>query len=61
MFVEGLGEMFEGHSADTRRVSRAQTRERGPPSVLAEIFIIISLFLDFTTVTKTTEGHIVGF
>jgi hypothetical protein len=45
-----MGEMFVGHSADTgagkfplvsmgaeRRVSRAQTRERGPPSALAEI------------------------
>ena len=43
MTSEGLGEMFEGDSADTcagkfplmsmgakRRVSRAQTRERGP-------------------------------
>ena len=52
MTSEGLGEMFEGDSADTcagkfplvlmgaeRRVSRAQTRERGPPSALAEIDI----------------------
>ena len=44
--------MFEGDSADTcagifplvsmgaeQRVSRAQTRERGPPSALAELFI----------------------
>ena len=51
MTSEGLGEMFEGDSADTctgkfpltslgseRRVSRAQTRERGPPSALAEFF-----------------------
>ena len=50
MTSEGLGEMFEGDSADMcagnfplvsmgaeRRVSRAQTRERGPPSALAEI------------------------
>ena len=50
MTSEGLGEMFEGDSADTcagkfllvlmggeRRVSHAQTRERGPPSALAEI------------------------
>ena len=49
MTSEGLGEMFEGDSADTyagkiplvprgaeRRVPRAQTRERGPPSALAE-------------------------
>ena len=50
MTSEGLGEIFEGDSADTcagkfsltsmgaeRRVSRAQTRERGPPSALAEL------------------------
>ena len=49
MTSEGLGEMFEGDSADMcaenfrscrwgaeRRVSRAQTRERGPPSARAE-------------------------
>jgi hypothetical protein len=47
--------MFEGDSADTgagnfplvsmgaeRRVSRPQTRERGPPSALAESFITVS-------------------
>ena len=56
MTSEGLGEMFEGDSADTcagkftlvsmggaeRRVSRAQTQERGPPSALAEFFSIVS-------------------
>ena len=49
MTSEGLGEMFEGDSADMcagkfplvsvgteRMVSLAQTRERGPPSALAE-------------------------
>ena len=49
MTSEELVEMFEGESADTcagkfplvsmgveRRVSRAQTRERGPPSALVE-------------------------
>ena len=49
MTSKGLGEMFEGGSADMsagkfslvsmggeRRVSRAQTRERGSPSALAE-------------------------
>ena len=49
MTAEGLGEMFEGDSADMcavkfplvlmgdeRMVSRAQTVERGPPSALAE-------------------------
>ena len=49
MTSEGLGEMFEGNSADRcarkiplvqrgaeRRVPRAGTRERGPPSALAE-------------------------
>ena len=57
MSSEGLGEMFEGDSADVcagkfpqvsmgggeRRVSRAQTRERGPPSALAEFFIVNNL------------------
>ena len=50
MTSEGLGEMFESNSADMgagkfplvskgakRRVSRARTRERGPPLALAEI------------------------
>ena len=48
MTSEGLGEMFEGDSADMcvkfprvsmgveQRVSRAQTWEQGPPSALAE-------------------------
>ena len=58
MTSEGLGEMFEGDSADTcagkfplvlmggeQRVSRAQTRERGPPSALAEIFDPLRLSL----------------
>ena len=45
MTSEGLGEMFEGDSSDmcagkfplvSMRVSCAQTRERGPPSVPAE-------------------------
>ena len=52
MTSEGLGEMFEGNSADTRagkfplvpmgaerRVPHARTRERGPPSALAEICV----------------------
>ena len=55
MTSDGLGEMFEGDSADKcaakfllvlmgdeRRVSRAQTRERGPQSVLAEIISDLS-------------------
>ena len=55
MTSEGLGEMFAGDSADTRAgkfllapmgaeqsVPRARTRERGPPSALAEIFLHIS-------------------
>ena len=51
MTPEGFGEMFEGDSADTcagkfplgaeRRVSRAPTRERGPPSALAEILSVL--------------------
>ena len=53
MTSEGFGEMFEGDSADTaagkfplvpmgaeRRVPRARTRERGPPSALAEILLV---------------------
>ena len=53
MTSEGLGEMSEGDSADTyagqiplvprgaeRRVPRARTRERGPPSALAEILTV---------------------
>ena len=49
MTSEGLGEMFEGDSADMcaekfrwgaeGRVSGAQTRERGPPSALAEFYM----------------------
>ena len=52
MTSERLGEMFEGDSAGMcagifplvsmgaeRRVSRAQTRERGPPSALEEILV----------------------
>ena len=52
MTFEGLGEMYEGDSTDSfaekyplvlmgggkRRVPRTQTRERGPPSVLVEIY-----------------------
>ena len=54
MTSEGLGEMFEGDSADMctekfpltsigaeRRVWRAQNRERGPPSARAEIFFTL--------------------
>ena len=53
MTSKGLGEMFEGDSADTCagkfplvsmgaewRVSRAQTRGQGPPSALADIIYI---------------------
>ena len=52
MASEGLGEMFEGDSADTsavkfplhrygaeQRVLCTQTREQGPPSALAEIVV----------------------
>ena len=57
---EGLGEMFEGDFADTcankfplvlmgaeQRVERAQTQERGPPSVAAEITNILLIFSTF--------------
>ena len=57
MTSKGLGEMFEGDSADMYagnfrsrrwgaelRVSGEQTRERGPPSALAEISLVINLF-----------------
>ena len=47
MTSEGLGEMFEGGSADmcagqfplVSMGGRAQTHEQGPPLALAEIFI----------------------
>ena len=58
MTSEGLGEVFEGDSADTcpgkfplmlmgaeRRVSAAQTRERGPPSALAELLYLLVVTL----------------
>jgi hypothetical protein len=64
MSSKGLGELFEDDSADTcarnfplmsmgaeRRVSRAQTRERGPPSALAEIGIY---FLSTRLTGRTT-------
>jgi hypothetical protein len=54
MTSEGLREMFEGDSADTcagkfplvsmgadRKVLHAQTQERGPPAVLAEILVVV--------------------
>ena len=57
MTSEGLGEVFEGDYADMcagkfplvsmgaeRRVSRVQTRERGPPSALAENLVNLSYF-----------------
>ena len=58
MTSEGFGEMFEGNSADKcagkfllvairaeRSVSRAQTRVRGLPSALAEMFLFFFLVL----------------
>ena len=59
MTSEGSGEMYEDNSADTcaekfpltaigaeRRVPRAQTRERGPPSHEGNLFmVLISFFL----------------
>ena len=57
MTSEGLGEMFEGDSADTcagkfpltlmgaeRRVSRAQTRERGPHRRERKLLIFVNKF-----------------
>ena len=54
MTSEGLGEMFDGDSADIcagkfplvsmggrAEGSRAQTQERGPPAALAEIFSFV--------------------
>ena len=46
MTSEGLGEMFEGDSADMCAgkfplVSMGGRAERGPPSALAEIFFIL--------------------
>ena len=56
--LEGLGEMFEGYSAETcaikiplvpqwaeRRVPHARRRERGPPSALAEILGVVAVVL----------------
>ena len=58
MTSEGLGELFEGDSEDTvtgkfpivsmgaeRRVLRAQTLERGPPSALAQILTTVYFFI----------------
>ena len=72
MTSEGLWEMFEGDSADTcggnlplvsmgaeRRVKRAQTRERGPPSAPAEILsnlVIIAAYLS----TGGLRGYSLG-
>ena len=69
MTSEGFGEMFEGDSADTwagkiprvsmgaeRRVSRAQTRERGPPSALAEFYFLFCYETKTTREMKTTFG-----
>ena len=60
MTSEGSGEMYEDNSADTcaekfpltpigaeRRVPRAQTRERGPPSALAEFRHVFTHVLNF--------------
>ena len=53
---EGLREMFEDMCAGkfllvlmgaVQRVSHAQTRERGPPSALAKILLLLK-FLKFT-------------
>ena len=52
MTSEGLGEMYEGHFADTctekwgaeGRVECAETRERGPPSAPAESPVLLALF-----------------
>ena len=56
MTSEGLGKMFEGDSADTcagkfplvsmeaeGMVLCAQTRERGPPSALAELYLLLAV------------------
>jgi hypothetical protein len=37
-----------------------QTRERGPPSELAEIFPLVVVLL-LTTIVKIPEGVVVGF
>ena len=48
------------NSTAERRVSRAQTRERGPPSALAKILGIFPLLV-VTAVVKIPEGVVVGF
>ena len=73
MTSEGLGEMFEGDSADTfagkfplvsmgGRADRQACAdgERGPPSARAEI-AYINLFSLLPPLFKTTEGVVVGF
>ena len=73
MTFEGLGEMSEGYSADTGagkfplvsmggRADRQACAdgERGPPSALAELHILIHFFLA-PPLFKTTAGVVVGF
>ena len=69
MTSKGLGEMFEGDSADMcagkfplvsmgggeRRVSRVQSREQGPPSALAKI-VVFAAFL-----VKTAPAYLCIF
>ena len=58
MTLKGLGELFEGYFVQMcagkislvpmgaeRRVPRARTRERGPPSALAELSILMDILL----------------
>ena len=72
MTSKGLGEMFEGDSADMcagkfmlvlmgaeRRVSRAQTRERGPPSALAELHIFSHVGYITTPLIKNHSGLLI--
>jgi hypothetical protein len=71
MTSEGLGEMFEGDSADMcagkfplmlvgveRRVSHAQTRERGPPS--PQKFILVTNYFSplFSCVPQTGKPRL---
>ena len=71
MTLEGLGQIFEGYSAETcagkipllpmgteQRVLHARTREQGPPSALEEFF---TLGVGGTLLAFTPEGIVVGF
>ena len=44
-----------------RRVSHAQTRERGPPSALVEFFVIVVVLLLLKSTPSRIENHYRSF